>query len=178
MQMESHLAKPEVWIRAAGLSKYEVSSHGRMRRATPGRGVRVGTIIRGAPERQRKGYLRTSVMDDNGKQVHVSLHRLICESFHGPAPSPFHHAAHIDGVNTHNWPDNLKWATPQENEADKLKHGKRARGSVHGMAKLREDDVRFIRTCQMPPDELAARFGVTANHISSVLSGRAWKHLA
>lgn len=51
------------------------------------------------------------------------VHRLVCEAFHGPAPSPAHHAAHWNDVGTDNHPGNLRWATPAENVEDMRRNG-------------------------------------------------------
>lgn len=176
--MNSVRLDPEIWVPAVGYSKYEVSTHGRLRRAVPGNGTYVGKIINGKPEKQRKGYLRACIMTDDGKSVSVSLHRLICSSFHGPAPTPNHHAAHRDGVNTHNWPSNLKWATPKENEADKLAHGNRARGARHGAARLTQEQVVAIRnTVGKSHTEMAAEYGVHPSTIDYAVSRKTWRHI-
>jgi hypothetical protein len=73
--------------------------------------------------------------------------RVVCERAHGSPPTLSHQAAHSCG-NGHEGcinPRHLRWATPIENEADKLSHGTRCRGVRHGAAKLTETDVRDIR---------------------------------
>jgi len=167
----------EQWIPAHGYSKYEVSTHGRLRRAVPGPTTYVGKIINGKPEKQRKGYLRACIMSDEGKPVSVNLHRLICRSFHGPAPSQKHHAAHRDGVNVHNWPANLRWATPKENEADKLTHGNRARGDRHGASRLTAEQVISIRASDKTHLELATEYGVHPSTIKYAARRKTWRHL-
>jgi hypothetical protein len=172
------LLEPERWVPAHGYSKYEVSTHGRLRRAVPGPVTFVGKIIAGKPERQRKGYLRACIMTDDGRPRSVSLHRLICRTFHGPAPTAKHHAAHQDGMNTHNWPSNLKWATPKENEADKLMHGNRALGDRHGAARLSQRDVLAIRSSVGKSNtELAAEYGVHPSTIDYAVRRKTWRHI-
>ena len=48
----------------------------------------------------------------------LKVHRLVCEAFHGPAPSPDHVVAHNDENGLNNVPDNLRWATHEENAND------------------------------------------------------------
>ncbi|WP_449411892.1 HNH endonuclease signature motif containing protein [Methylobacterium komagatae] len=43
------------------------------------------------------------------------VHRLVCEAFHGPAPTPEHQVAHADGTRWNARADNLRWATRTEN---------------------------------------------------------------
>lgn len=71
-----------------------------------------------------KGYARARI---NGEDQYV--HRYICERINGPAPSMIHEVAHSCGKGHHACiaPDHLRWATPRENEADKLLHGTRRR---------------------------------------------------
>jgi hypothetical protein len=79
-------------------------------------------------------YLRVNMQHRDGRRRTAHLHRLVCEAYHGPAPSPIHHAAHWDGDKENNSASNLRWATPQENEADKVRHGRRpaSRDHSHG----------------------------------------------
>lgn len=41
--------------------------------------------------------------------------RLVCEAFHGPAPSGMSVTIHIDEDPTNNRPENLRWGTQKEN---------------------------------------------------------------
>jgi DNA-binding Xre family transcriptional regulator len=52
-------------------------------------------------------------------------------------------------------------------------------GSKHPMAKITEDDVRWIRTegRRMTGKDLAKKFGVSVASISMIRSGRTWKHV-
>lgn len=43
------------------------------------------------------------------------VHRLICEAFHGPPPTPEHVCMHLDENAAHNHCDNLQWGTQKEN---------------------------------------------------------------
>jgi hypothetical protein len=47
---------------------------------------------------------------------------LVLLAFKGHPPTPQHQAAHADGCRQHNDIWNLRWATPQENAADRRRH--------------------------------------------------------
>jgi hypothetical protein len=73
--------------------------------------------------------------------------------------------------------ENLLWGSHAENMADKLRHGTQTRGQGHPKAKLRDSQVREIRSSGDTQSVLAARFGVTQAAIAGVLSRRTWKHV-
>jgi hypothetical protein len=102
---------------------YEVSSLGRWRSKT--RVVTDGRTIRGKMLKPwfKDGYRIASL--PNGKKI--GLHRLICETFHGPAPEGKPWALHRNGVRDDNRPENLYWGDQVDNVADALRHGTHAR---------------------------------------------------
>ncbi len=135
----------------------------------------------------------------------VSVHRVVCVAFHGEPPTPRHHAAHRDGNGTNNREDNLRWATPIENEADKILHGtaragkpsavpihhrprgirhgrhtmpeRTARGERTGTAKLTEAKVVAIRLDQRSRKAIAADFGITVTMVGYIQRGLSWSHV-
>jgi hypothetical protein len=46
---------------------------------------------------------------------HFRIHRLICEAFNGPPPTPSHVVNHKNGIKDDNRPNNLEWMTIGEN---------------------------------------------------------------
>jgi len=67
-----------------------------------------------------------------------------------------------------------------DNARDGIELGEILRGSANGKAKLKEDDVLYIRR---NPDNLSGRnlatkFGVACATISLIRSGRRWGHFA
>jgi predicted DNA binding protein len=102
---------------------------------------------------------------------------MVCLAFHGARPEGYH-AAHRNGIVTDNRASNLRWATKVQNEADKIAHDVRAWGSRHGMHKLTDDQVKFIRANYLIPGaDLARRFGVSQTTISSIRHRKSWRHL-
>lgn len=110
-----------------------------------------------------------------------SAYREMCRLAHGEPDSDVMHAAHSCGkghlgcIN----PNHLRWATPGENEADKLIHGTDNRGSRHGLSKLKEEDVINIRLLQGELDKkrVGDMYGVSHWTISDIWARRRWEWL-
>lgn len=103
-------------------------------------------------------------------------HRVICLLAHGSAPTPRHEVAHSCRRKDCSNPRHLRWATPKENNADKIAHRTDNKGEKHGISKLTENDVREIRRLKenVSQAELARRFGVSASAIHRVIHGVLW----
>jgi len=55
-------------------------------------------------------YMGTTYRKKNYK-----IHTLVCEAFHGPAPSDKSVVLHLNEDGTDNKPENLRWGTQKEN---------------------------------------------------------------
>ncbi|RSU58046.1 NUMOD4 domain-containing protein [Sphingobium yanoikuyae] len=179
----------EVWRPVAGYDGlYEVSNLGAVSRLD-----RVQHVIRYGKETScmrsggavaahpnKGGYLRVTLFL-NGKGRDHFVQRLVCTAFHGPAPSPAHQAAHLDGDPARNFADNLEWKLPLANAADAIQHGTYRRGSGHSHAKLDEQKVREMRSQYRRGgvrfSDLAERFGVSHRAAFAATTGRTWKHV-
>lgn len=173
----------EQWLPVAGWEGlYEVSSSGRVRsfdrvvrcgygrtRVFPGR-ILSPTLVHGYPR------VILAMVGRDTRQVHV--HQLVCEAFHGPAPTAAHEVAHNDGNRANNHASNLRWATHQENEADKRAHNTAPVGERHGMSKLDWNAVREIRRAAGTHEELARQYGVTRRTVGRIRNGLLWKEAA
>lgn len=100
----------------------------------------------------------------------------------GAPPTAAHHAAHSCG-NGHLGcvaPRHLRWATPAENEADKLLHGTLTRGTRNGMVKLTTEQAREVRARALagePQPSIAAAFGISTRTVSKIKLGARWAWL-
>jgi hypothetical protein len=130
--MKGNSVVEEEWLPIAGSPDHEVSNRGQVRR----RPLKATLVPH--------GYLRVS-LSHKGVTKYKYVHQLVCETFHGPAPRPGMVIAHGDGNKLNNTPENLRWATPAENAADTVKHGRTRRALQHHNAKLSDDDVRQMR---------------------------------
>lgn len=172
------------WRPVEGFTNYEVSSRGEVRH------VNRPTVH--LKQYVLRGYARVGLRQQ-GRQKTASVNRLVCRAFHGPAPTATHHAAHNDGDKSNNCKDNLRWATPKENNADKVAHGTTLTGRPHwsvanpanlnkgernGLAKLTEQDVVQIRQDERHQRIIAREYGVSQHAIWCVKSRATWRHVA
>lgn len=174
----------EVWKPVVGFEGlYEISSFGRLRSRDRQAKSRypTGRFLRGRVMKMsvQDGYHRVTLVKSSGAAASLFVHGLVCEAFHGPRPEG-HQVAHANGVRTDNKAENLRWATAQENGADRVKHGTAPRGELHGKSKLSEQNVIDIRAGLQAGDRkvhLARRFSVSMRLIRLIETGKAWAWL-
>jgi len=180
----------EEWRECPGFPDYEISSLGRVKRIRADRrGLNAGLVM--VLTIDPAGYIQCSMTAPSGRKKPL-VHRLVCTAWHGAHPSSRHHAAHFDGDRKNNTPQNLRWATPAENEGDKLRHGTDragarhhavlkpecvARGSRVGTSKLTEALVIAIRAETRPRAVIAAAYGLNKSHVSDIRSRKVWRHI-
>lgn len=134
------------------------------------------------PERQLHGYVnsvgyRVVLLSRYQRSRLETVHRLVCETFHGPQPA-LHEVAHGNGVRTDNRAANLRWATRRENMLDKVRHGTRQNGTRNPFARLTEDQVKQIRA--RPEDslvELANAFCTDISNVWKIRHRKSWTHI-
>lgn len=153
-------------------SGYEVSITGEVRsyRTRQGHPANEPRLLTPVPI---AGYMHVSL----GRGKLFKVHRLVMRAFVGPCPVN-QQVRHVDGNKKNNNLDNLKYGTAAQNYADRVRHGTYNDGERNGRAKLSVDDVNEIRISNLTTKELAAKFGVSLVSISSILSGKTWKHLS
>ncbi len=127
--------------------------------------------------KDRKGYACFTI---NNQPQHV--HRYICIETNGPPPSDLHQAAHTCGNGNKGCvsPFCLRWATQQENEADKIIHGTKLMGELVGDAKITTEIARQIhvqRKLGITSDEIAKAFGIKGQQVRRITTGERWHHI-
>lgn len=115
-----------------------------------------------------------------GKPRPYLVHRLVLEAFVGPCPKGME-ACHNDGNPRNNCLENLRWDTPQNNNADKHRHGTALLGELNHQSKLTRDEVIEIR-CRFAKGgiqkrELAKEYGVHETTIREIIKREIWKHI-
>lgn len=187
----------ERWKKVADYPAYEVSDMGQIRRN--------GRIHK--PDYNKDNpcsYPRIKFCKDGKYSKWTMVHLLVLEAFVGPKPEGFQ-ANHKDGNKANACLANLEYVTPSENH----KHSyevlgqKRMKGSLHGMSKLTEDQVKEIRSLRenvyetgvpwkgkgrglriryqlgsgKTLSEIAKRFGIGKPMVSLIVNGKNWKHV-
>ena len=161
----------------------EVSNHGRVRSVThvAGNGKTYqGKILK--PIITKSGYVNVCLTAGNDEsRITKRVHRLVAEAF---VENPYDkdEINHKDGNKENNRADNLEWVTRSENEQHAYDNNlvKVLKGSEKPCAKLNEEDIQNIRkeyedgSLQI---ELAERYGVARQTISSIVNRRAWTHV-
>ena len=104
--------------------------------------------------------------------------RIVCVLAHGEPPTREHEAAHNCGNASCVNPRHLRWATPLQNSADKVKHGTMPRGEHHPSAKLTRravDRIKKARSGSLADRKMASEYGVSPATIHAIRTGRTWK---
>lgn len=130
------------------------------------------------PFARSHGYGAVTV---EGKRMPAPRH--MCQCVNGPPPSPEHAAAHSCGRGREGCmnPRHLRWATPVENEADKVIHGTHLQGERHPSAKLDDHTVLRIREQMLAGrrnKDVARLFGVSHSTINLAVKGKNWRSLS
>ena len=116
------------------------------------------------------GYAVINLTNQAHRKTQRMIHVLVLETFVGPRPK-WMQGCHNNGVRFDCRLDNLRWDTPVNNEADKIKHGTIMRGSRNPQYKLTTDQVYEIRGMLaegVPAKAIARQFGVSGTAINAI----------
>lgn len=150
---------------------YEVSSHGRFRRAKPGRKTFPGKII--VASKAGNGYLFVGP-SINGRNVPTPVHWIVAEVFIGERPDGMW-INHIDHNPLNNRPSNLEYCTPSENARAAVAAGKIKTGASAHAAKYSFDtceEMRQDRKSGMSYQKIADKYGVSLGHTWFVINNK------
>lgn len=176
------LETEEEWKPIIGFCN-EVSNLGRVRSVThvSGNGKTYqGKILK--PIITKSGYVNVCLITGNDEtRITKRVHRLVAEAF-CDNPEDKDEINHKDGNKENNRAENLEWVTRSENAQHAYDNNlvRVLKGSEKPCAKLDEEDIRNIRNeyengCLQI--QLAERYGVARQTISSIVNRKAWTHV-
>lgn len=173
-------SKTEQWRIIKGFPDYAVSNFGKVKR-----------LVSCKFNQHKAGYMLKPQKVKNYKQIHLTtkkirkfckIHHLVLEAFVNPRPEG-KQCNHKDGNKSNNYFENLEWVTASENmkhSYDVLGHIG-AKGKKSGMAKLTTENIYRIRelfaTGKYTQKQIAQRFNVVRQTISSVVNRISWNHI-
>ena len=132
--------------------------------------------IAARPARGEK-YKSLTLCGNDGRRISTRTHRLVCLTFHGPAPTDQPCVRHLNGDSLDNRAENLAWGSYSDNEADKLDHGT---WDLRRNGKLSEADVRQIRdlvASGKTQKEVALLFAVSRPTVTRLVNGSIWSNI-
>ena len=130
-----------------------------------------------------KGHIYVPKLNSGHQYVAVKIkgktlpfHKVVCEAFHGKKPKEGGHTVdHIDRNPLNNTPENLRWATRQEQRANQAE-GEERKSSAPKRSKpilgreVSEDDNAWIPFASAM--DAARRLGLNIGSVSAVVNGR------
>jgi hypothetical protein len=168
MEWLEHLVRVDATRVVAGWPGYRVGARGYVS------GPRIGCLSTSTT----RGYHCVSLVHGDQKAL-ARVHRLVAEAFLGSSPFDGALVAHNDGNKDNNAVTNLRWASAVENQADRVRHNTKTRGSDVKWSKLVESDIPTIVARAQSGENysaIARDFGVSVSTISLIKQGRIWRH--
>lgn len=183
----------EIWKPVIGHEdKYEVSNLGNVRsidrtveqvscQGTPCTRRLKGKQLK--PKTTQFGYYSVNLYTVSSGRSDTFIHRIVAEAFI-PNPEGKTQVNHINGIKKDNRIENLEWVTPSENVQHSYSIGihKVSTGENHGLTKISEEDVRFIRENFKKRDPiygatgLGKRFGVCPQTVLNIVNQKTWQY--
>jgi hypothetical protein len=96
------------------------------------------------PSKGKNGYLSVQIFMPDKSSIRYYVHRLVLITFVGPCPDGME-CLHGPGGKTDNSLANIRWGTPIENAADKIRDGTSTQGVRNPSARFDDDIIRSIR---------------------------------
>ena len=171
----------EIWKKVTGYEEsYEVSNFGNVRSFDRYIKCKKNNeyllFFKGYPIKQKISFYRYLCVSFKKNQKHTvkAVHKLVAEAFI-PNPKNKPQVNHIDGNKLNNHVDNLEWVTASENCIHVTRTlGKK--GVILTVEQVRDIKFNIIYDSMLNKD-IASKFKVHPNTISSIRNGHKWKHV-
>jgi hypothetical protein len=125
------------------------------------------------------GYGRAKITH-NGKRLQGRAHRISWLIHNGPIPDGMH-VLHACDQTSCVRPGHLFLGTIADNNADRDAKGRQARGERCSLTKYTAELVQKLRQEYVPRKmsctKLAAKYGLSASNVETIIRRRTWKHL-
>ena len=170
----------EIWKQIPGFSRYEASNLGNIR-THDWKGSWRTVVLKSA--KNKKGYLVTVLINDEGNKKNIRVHRMVAFAFLGVPDDMSLTVNHKNHIKDDNIPENLEYMTALENAKEAQDNGLQVvlKGERNGFSKLTEKEVLEIREkfipFKYPKKQLALEYGVSVGAIKNILLGRTWTHI-
>ena len=129
--------------------------------------------------RNKDGYLRFTLINDNGRREYWTRATLVCTAFHGPKPLPNYEVRHLDGRLDNDAAENLAWSDHRTNCADKWSHGTVMVGALNPRTILKDFEVLFLREHSDIPVEIFCEWtGRSRAAVHQARLGNSWRWLS
>lgn len=158
----------EQWRQVPSFGGYIVSDKGRIRHRRVNAPILKGSL-------DKDGYRRVRLHG-----VSLRVHRVVCETFHGPCPEGLE-CAHLNSEKLDNRAENLAWVTRSENQQHNVARGvarySAPPGESHHGAKVTLDQVEQIRAAVasgQPQRKVARVFGISQTQVCHIAAGKRW----
>lgn len=132
------------------------------------------------PQLDRDGYQKVGPKLASGMRRFIMVHRLMAMAF---LPKPKRNQTvvmHLDDNRVNNKPENLKWATTQDNVDDSVSKERHAFGVRNGNAVLDHEKVRLVRRLRgkgLTYKEITESTGISRSQAARIFKGESWKWL-
>lgn len=176
----------EIWkeINYFGVITHKVSNYGRVKSLVR-KNNRIEIILKPGKIRSSnddpKNYYLIYHLTYLSQSIYKLGHVLVAEHFiSNPENKP--QVNHKNGIKRQNNVENLEWNTQVENLLHSYAELGRTRtiGTNHGLSKMNDEKVieaRMMYKNNIPIRQIALKFGVAGDTISSIIKRKTWKHI-
>jgi len=126
-------------------------------------------ILRCSSKKYGHLYVRYGI---DGVKYSEHVGRLVLMAWVGP-PKEGEECCHSDGDPKNNRPCNLRWDTHANNNKDRLKHGRYAKGEDHHFNKFSDEVIEKIKRGEITRPEALNDIGISATHYYRILKCKA-----